>query len=62
MSSCWRRLGLRTASPALRKHKMFAVITLKFGHGGITRVMHPKDADEMANSVDSDQTAPLVVI
>ena len=26
------------------------------------RVMHPKDADRMANSVDPDQTAPLVAV
>ena len=31
--------------------RIFAVITLK--------VMHPKDAEEIANSVDPDQTAPL---
>ena len=24
--------------------------------------MHPKDAAEIANSVDSDQTAPLVAV
>ena len=26
------------------------------------RVMHPKDAEEIANSVDSDQTAPLAAV
>ena len=32
---------------------------MSFGlYHGVT-VMHPKDADGMANSVDPDQTAPL---
>ena len=36
----------------------FAVITLKFELWLYHRVMHPKDADRMANSEASDQTAP----
>ena len=45
----------------LRTPETYAVITLKFEQGGFTiyRVMHPNDADRMANSVDPDQTAPL---
>ena len=39
--------------------KKFAIITLKFEQDGFTkRVMHPKDAAGIANSVDSDHTAP----
>ena len=34
-----------------------AVIILKLEKGGLTKVLHPKDADRMANSVDPDQTA-----
>ena len=39
----------------------FAAITLNFEQCGFItyRVMHPKDADGIANSVDPDQTAPL---
>ena len=37
-----------------------AVIILKLGKKKIYyRVMHPKDADSIANSEDPDQTAPL---
>ena len=36
-----------------------AVIILKFEQSVLTYVMHPKDADRMANSVDPDQTAPM---
>ena len=39
----------------------FAVLTLKVEQDGISlRVMHPKDAEGIANSVDPDQTAPLI--
>ena len=37
-----------------------AVITLKFEQLAYHRVMHPKDADRMANSVDPDQTLGAV--
>ena len=43
----------------------FAKITLKFKQGGFTireMHLHPKDADRMLNSVDSDQTAPLAAV
>ena len=41
----------------IRTPKKFAVITLKFKKDGFTeRVMHPKDAAGIANSVDPDQT------
>ena len=43
----------------IRTPKKFAVITLKFEQDGFRRVMHPKDAAGIANSVDPDQTAPL---
>ena len=53
----------------IRTPKHFAVITLKFVQDGFTeekftrwlyrRVMHPKDAVGIANSVDPDQTVPL---
>ena len=37
-----------------------AVITLKIEQSGFTiEVMHPNDADRMANSVDPDQTAAI---
>ena len=36
----------------------FAVITLKFEQWLYHRVMSPKGAEGMANSVDPDQTAP----
>ena len=39
---------------------MFGEITLKFKQRGFyQRLMHPKDADSIANSEDPDQTAPL---
>ena len=41
-----------------RTPKKFAVSTLKFEHFDHHRMMTPKDADRMANSVDPDQTAP----
>ena len=34
-----------------------SVIILKFYQCGLPRVMRPKDADGIANSVDPDQTA-----
>ena len=44
----------------LRTPQKFAVITLKFEQDGSTqKIMHPKDAARIANSVDPDQTAPL---
>ena len=43
--------------------KKFVVITLKVEQDGFSlRVMHPKDAEGIANSVDPDQTAPLGVV
>ena len=45
----------------IRTPENFAVIPLKFEKDGFNiRVMHPKDADGIANSVDPDQTAPLI--
>ena len=53
-------------SPSYRKNpkisdtQKFAVITLKVDQDGFSlKVMHPKDAEGIANSVDPDQTAPL---
>ena len=53
-------------SPSYRKNpkisdtRKFAVITLKVDQDGFSlKVMHPKDAEGIANSVDLDQTAPL---
>ena len=43
----------------IRTSKKFAVITLKVEQDGVSLVMHPKDAEGIANSVDPDQTAPL---
>ena len=37
-----------------------AVITLKFEKVALCRIMYPKIADGMANSVGLDQTAPLI--
>ena len=46
----------------IRTPEKFAVIIIKVGTVWFyDRVMHPKDADGMANSVDPDQTAPLAV-
>ena len=46
---------LKTRTP-----KTSAVIIWKFEQDGFNiRVMHSKDADGIANSVDPDQTAPL---
>ena len=45
----------------IRTPKQLVVITLKFELCGSTiRVMSPNDAAGMANSVDPDQTAPLI--
>ena len=44
------------------KPEKFAVINLKFEQGGFTmELMHPNDAEGMANSVDLDQTSPSAV-
>ena len=51
---------LNTVKPQkIWKPQKYAVIILKFKQGCFTRVMRPKDADGMANSVlvDLDQTA-----
>ena len=46
----------------IRTPEKFVVITLKFEEGGFTIgyciLLHPEDADNIANSVDPDQTAP----
>ena len=43
----------------IRTPKIFALITLKVEQDCISlRVMRPKDADRMENSVDPEQTAP----
>ena len=44
----------------IRTHKIFAVIILKVEQWRVLRIMHPKDTEGMANSVDPDQTAPLM--
>ena len=45
--------------PKTSDTRKLAVITLKVEQDGFTlRVMHPKDWKGIANSVDSDQTAP----
>ena len=45
--------------PKISDTQKFAVITLKVEQDGFTfRVMHPKDTEGIANSVDPDQTAP----
>ena len=42
----------------IRTPQKFAIIILKFEQDGFyQRVMHPKDATGIANSVDPDQTA-----
>ena len=47
-------------NPKISDTRKFAVITLKVEQDGLfIRVMHPKDAEGIANSVDPDQTAPL---
>ena len=46
-------------NPKISDTRKFAVITLKVEQNGFTlRVMHPKDAEWIANSVDPDQIAP----
>ena len=45
----------------IRTPEKFAVITLRFKQCGSTRVMYPKDADGMANSVDTDQVQSNLV-
>ena len=46
--------------PNIRTPKKFVVVILKVEQDGFSlRVMHPKDAEGIANSVDPDQTAPL---
>ena len=45
-------------NPKILDTLKFAVITLKVEQDGFSlRVMHPKDAERIANSVDPDQTA-----
>ena len=44
---------------SFRTPETFVVITLKFELWLYHRLMSPNDADEMANSVDPDQTAHL---
>ena len=39
----------------------FAVIILKVEHFGFMTVVHPKDADRMANSVDPDPTRSSLI-
>ena len=47
-------------NPKISNTGKFAVITLKAEQWGFSlRVMHPKDAEGIANSVAPDQTAPL---
>ena len=47
-------------NPKISDTRKFAVITLKVEQDGFSlRVMHPKDAEGIANSVDPDQNAPL---
>ena len=47
-------------TPKISDTWKFAVITLKVEQDGFTlRVIHPKDAEGIANSVDPDQTALL---
>ena len=47
-------------NPKISDTRKFAVITLKVEQDGFSwRVMHPKDAEGVANSVDPDQTAPV---
>ena len=55
-------------NPKISDTQKFAVITLKveqdgfsleYRGGGGGGVMHPKDAEGIANSVDPDQNAPL---
>ena len=46
--------------PKISDTRTFAVITLKVEQDGVSlRVMHPKDVEGIANSVDPDQTPPL---
>ena len=44
--------------PKISDTRKFAVITLKVEQDGFS-LMHPNDAEGIANSVDPDQTAPL---
>ena len=47
-------------NPKILDTQKFIVITLKVEQDGVfLRVMHPKDSEGIANSVDPDQTAPL---
>ena len=47
-------------NPKILDTRKFIVITLKVEQDGVSlRVMHPNDAEGIANSVDPDQTALL---
>ena len=55
----WWATGYHKNSKILATQK-FTVITLQVEQDGFSlRVMHPNDAEGIANSVDPDQTAPL---
>ena len=55
-------LGYRK-NPKISDTRKFIVIILKVEQDGVSfKVMHPKDAAGIANSVDPDQTAPLGVV
>ena len=67
-SSVWKFRTIMVSNANYRKipkildTRKFSVITLKFEiwtRRLFLRVMHPKDAEGIANSVDPDQTAPL---
>ena len=40
---------------------MIAAIILKFEHGSLHTALHPKDVEEMTNSVDPAQSVPIAV-
>ena len=49
--------NLKQVKIQIRTPQKIAEISPKFEQGG-HRIMHPKSADRIANSVDPDQTAP----
>ena len=46
-------------NPKISDTRKLILITLKVEQDGVSKRMHPKDAEGIVNNVDPDQTAPL---
>ena len=56
-----KKKNIYRKNPKISDTRKFAVITLKVEQDDFSfRVMHPKDVEGIANSVDPDQTAPRI--